>query len=96
MTHRVLELFAGLGGLACAAGGHIESVAIDIDQHAKRVFVCNYGDNYITREIESLSSADLRALDCDSWWLSPPCQLIRAVVISTISTTREHAVCCTL
>ncbi len=71
---RVLELFAGIGGLAAAWPEASIATAIDIDCNAQRVYQQNFSHPFRVAEIESLTSADL--LDCaaDCWWMSPPCQ----------------------
>ena len=71
---RVLELFAGIGGLAAAWPEATIATAVDIDRQAQQVYRRNFPHPYRIAEIESLSSADLSAHSADFWWMSPPCQ----------------------
>lgn len=71
---RVLELFAGLGGLACAWPEAEIAAAIDINSIAARVYRQNFSHDYLIQEIESLTDAVLENFRADFWWLSPPCQ----------------------
>lgn len=71
---RVLELFAGIGGLAAAWPEAAIVAAIDISQPARTIYEHNFPHVYLTREIESLALGELAELQCDCWWLSPPCQ----------------------
>ena len=70
---KILELFAGIGGVAEAIRGlpRWEIVeAIDIDQSAAAVYRANHPGRYRIATLESM--VDLP--DADLWWLSPPCQ----------------------
>lgn len=70
---RILELFAGIGGFA-AAVPHLEIVeAVDIDQMARDVYSANFNHPYSTKEIASLPLDWFSRLNCDVWWMSPPC-----------------------
>jgi len=70
---RVLELFAGIGGFA-ASVPHLEIVeAVDIDQTARYVYSANFKHHYSTKEIASLPLDWFSRLNCDVWWMSPPC-----------------------
>jgi len=75
---RVLELFAGLGGVACACQGteFMADIvaAIDINQPAAAIYQRNFPHPYHIREIESLTHAQLSEYAADVWWMSPPCQ----------------------
>ncbi len=71
---RVLELFAGIGGLACAWPEAEIRAAVDINSVAAGVYRQNFLHNYLIQEIESLSDATLSGFQADFWWLSPPCQ----------------------
>ncbi len=71
---KVLELFAGIGGMA-AAWPHAKILAaVDINQLAATTYTKNHAHPFIVREIESLSDQQLRDYAADVWWLSPPCQ----------------------
>ncbi len=72
--HRVLELFAGIGGLASAWPAAEIVAAVDINQIAAKVYRQNFSHRYLIQEIESLSDSDLVRFGADFWWLSPPCQ----------------------
>ncbi|MEQ1504147.1 MAG: DNA cytosine methyltransferase [Myxococcota bacterium] len=71
----VLELFAGIGGLAeAAAGAHRVVAAVDHDRRALDVYAANFPDH--RREVKNLAYVTpgwLRAFDADLWWMSPPC-----------------------
>ena len=70
---RVLELFAGIGGFA-AAVPQLEIVeAVDIDQSARDVYSANFNHHYSIKEIASLPPDWFSSLNCDFWWMSPPC-----------------------
>lgn len=76
---RAIEFFAGIGGFACAAGrvssqAQLDVTAIDIDQSARSVYELNHAHEYVTAEIESLTTATLAEFAAELWWLSPPCQ----------------------
>lgn len=71
---RVLELFAGIGGVA-AAWPEAEIVsAVDISLAAAAVYQHNFPHPYLIHAIESLPQQILQGLGADFWWLSPPCQ----------------------
>ncbi len=70
---RVLELFAGIGGVAEAIRelpGWSVVEAIDIDQTAATVYRINHPGRYRIATLESIQHLP----DADLWWLSPPCQ----------------------
>ena len=71
---RVLELYAGIGGLRCAFPECDLAAAIDINEKAAEVYRSNFSDAFWVREIESLHRRELQLLDADLWWMSPPCQ----------------------
>ncbi len=71
---RIVELFAGIGGLAAAWPEAKVLAAIDINQLAQRVYQQNFSHRYRVQEIESLSLETLRGYAADCWWMSPPCQ----------------------
>jgi site-specific DNA-cytosine methylase len=72
---RVLELYAGIGGVAAALEGVATVVAaVDINQRALAVYRRNFVHPALTRTIEGLSADELAGFRADLWWLSPPCQ----------------------
>lgn len=71
---QVLELFAGIGGLAAAWPEATIATAIDIDRSAQRIYHQNFSHPYRVAEIESLKAGELRDYLADCWWMSPPCQ----------------------
>lgn len=74
-TLRVLELYAGIGGLAAALGRSAEVVAaVDINAAALEVYGHNFPHRRTTALVESLDISDLASLEADLWWASPPCQ----------------------
>ena len=60
MTCRVLELFAGIGGLRCAWPEATLVAAVDINQIARDVYLRNHSGPYHIREIASMRSSDAR------------------------------------
>ncbi|MEZ6133347.1 MAG: DNA cytosine methyltransferase [Pirellulaceae bacterium] len=71
---RVLELFAGVGGLATAWPEAPIVAAVDINQRAADIYRRNYPHPYYIRTIESLRREDVQGWNANFWWLSPPCQ----------------------
>lgn len=74
---RVLELYAGIGGLAAAlapAAGAEVVAAVDVSRLALGVYGHNFPHPRLAAAVESLAGDRLRHLDADLWWLSPPCQ----------------------
>lgn len=71
---RVLELFAGIGGLAAAWPEAELAGAIDIDLRAQQIYQQNFPHAYRIAELESLTATELTAYSADCWWMSPPCQ----------------------
>jgi site-specific DNA-cytosine methylase len=71
---RVVEFFAGIGGLACAWPEAEIRAAIDINQKAALAYRRNLKHRFLIREIESLADSELQQFDASFWWLSPPCQ----------------------
>lgn len=69
-----IEFFAGIGGFACAWPECPKITAIDIDVQAREVYRLHWSHEYLIREIGSLDSETLFALNSNMWWLSPPCQ----------------------
>lgn len=75
MRWQVLELFAGIGGVARAFEGLADVVAaVDINQNAKQVYSQNFQHPYHTRSIEDLSRERIESFNADTWWVSAPCQ----------------------
>jgi site-specific DNA-cytosine methylase len=73
MPIRVLELFAGIGGLAHAWPDADIVQAIDIDTGAQRVYQSNFSHPYLCRELETIPAQALEAYRDALWWMSPPC-----------------------
>lgn len=71
---RAVEFFAGVGGFATAWPEVEVAAAIDIHQGAAEVYAANNSHPFWTREIESIASEDILALQANLWWMSPPCQ----------------------
>lgn len=71
---RVLELFAGIGGLRSALPECDVVAAVDINEKAAEVYQRNFGGDYWIREIESLRAQEVASLSAELWWMSPPCQ----------------------
>lgn len=71
---RILELFAGVGGLHAALPQAEVVAAVDISRQAQAVYRDNFHAPYEIRAIESLSAQALGRYQADLWWLSPPCQ----------------------
>lgn len=72
---RVLELYAGIGGVAAALDGAVSVVAaVDINRGALAVYRRNFVHPALARSIEGLSAEELAGFRADLWWLSPPCQ----------------------
>mmetsp|Transcript_28965 Transcript_28965/g.79768 ORF Transcript_28965/g.79768 Transcript_28965/m.79768 type:complete len:417 (+) Transcript_28965:74-1324(+) len=78
---RVLELFAGIGGMriALAEGGVNAEVvaAYEISEVCERTYLHNFPDElrvWRRSTIERVSAAELDSLSADVWLMSPPCQ----------------------
>ena len=72
---RAIELFAGIGGFAAAAGPDIEVVcAVDHDEHAAATYTNNWPHPVRRWNLASVRPAQLAAVTADLWWMSPPCQ----------------------
>jgi site-specific DNA-cytosine methylase len=74
MTTQVLELFAGIGGVATALGCQRIAASLDISTDAKLVYGANFQTPYFVREIDSVSDLQLSQWSSHFWWMSPPCQ----------------------
>ena len=70
---QVLELFAGIGGLAAAFPSLEIDQAIDIDPSARDVYSLNFNHVYSVKEIASLPLEFFSRFCSDFWWMSPPC-----------------------
>lgn len=72
---RALELFAGIGGFAAAAGEHVEVVgALDVSSHVLQAYARTFGGPTDQVNLEAPSVDELAAYDAQMWWMSPPCQ----------------------
>ncbi|CAJ1360492.1 unnamed protein product [Effrenium voratum] len=76
---RVLELFAGIGGMRCALErSQLQArvvAAIDVSELCEKAYCHNFGkDDWKKKTIECLRPQDLDALEADLWLMSPPCQ----------------------
>ena len=73
MTIQALEFYSGIGAFAQAARRLDVSVlsAFDQSQWANLTYQCNYGHKPNSRNLDSISAADIPAGDL--WWMSPPC-----------------------
>ncbi len=75
---RALELFAGIGGFACAARSTMPDVhivrAIDVDRDAMQWYRRHWSNDYGIATLESISLENLQQQQSNFWWLSPPCQ----------------------
>ncbi|MEZ4320997.1 MAG: DNA cytosine methyltransferase [Myxococcota bacterium] len=69
---RVLELYAGIGGVA-AAGAPVVA-AIDHDESAHRTYTANFDHPAYRLNLVSVKAERLAAFEADVWWMSPPCQ----------------------
>lgn len=72
---RALELYCGIGGFAAATLDRAIDVvaAFDISPHVVDTYNANWAPCAEQRDMLSLDEADLRAVDADLWWMSPPC-----------------------
>lgn len=73
---RVLELFAGIGGVAEALRGTDATVvgAIDHDEASHRTYVANHAHPAVRLNLATVRFDRLAAYEADAWWMSPPCQ----------------------
>ena len=69
----VLELFCGIGGVAACVRDS-NNISIDINRNALEVHRLNFSSRILCRTIESLTRDEVSGFECDSWWMSPPCQ----------------------
>lgn len=70
---RVLELFAGIGGLAAAWPLATIVAAVDIDQAASAVYRANFSHPCHNLELATIRPEWLRETAAEVWWMSPPC-----------------------
>jgi site-specific DNA-cytosine methylase len=72
---KALELYAGLGGFAAAAGHAVEvAAALDAGAHVLAVYAHNFPHPAVQCNLEGLRPEALAAFEADLWWMSPPCQ----------------------
>lgn len=69
---RVLELYAGIGGVS--ATGVDVVAAIDHDPYAHAVYAANFDHPAHRINLVSIREHRLAGFDADVWWMSPPCQ----------------------
>ncbi|MCB9677653.1 MAG: DNA cytosine methyltransferase [Alphaproteobacteria bacterium] len=69
---RVLELYAGIGGVA-ASGANVVA-AIDHDEAAHRTYTASWAHPAHRLNLVSVRAERLAAFEADVWWMSPPCQ----------------------
>ena len=81
MSLKMVEFFCGIGGVSAALqdpkfGCSVdqESIAIDINQDALKIFSSNFEQRVACRTIESLDHEEVAGWPNEFWWLSPPCQ----------------------
>lgn len=75
MPLRVVDLFAGCGGLSAgfhAAGGYDAVAAVEMDRDASATYAANFGDQVHVADIRELSADDLPEADVVVG--GPPCQ----------------------
>ncbi|PZC71555.1 hypothetical protein B5X24_HaOG212982 [Helicoverpa armigera] len=79
MSHNILELYSGIGGMHCAWNesglqGKIVA-AVDINTVANEVYRHNFPDTkLLTKNIQKLSPQDIKRWKIDTILMSPPCQ----------------------
>ncbi|KAJ8715945.1 hypothetical protein PYW08_013230 [Mythimna loreyi] len=79
MSHKILELYSGIGGMHCAwkesgLNGEI-SAAVDINTVANEVYKHNFPETKLmTRNIQKLSVQEIKKMNIDTILMSPPCQ----------------------
>jgi DNA (cytosine-5)-methyltransferase 1/tRNA (cytosine38-C5)-methyltransferase len=72
---RVLELFAGIGGLRLAAPpGFTIVAAYDQDAAAASTYEANHGERVTRVNLSAATAAGLERHEAEAWLLSPPCQ----------------------
>ncbi|XP_063623575.1 tRNA (cytosine(38)-C(5))-methyltransferase [Cydia splendana] len=79
MTHRILELYSGIGGMHCAwkdsgLPGTIVA-AVDINTVANEVYKHNFPEtNLLTRNIQAIKPEEIKKMNINIILMSPPCQ----------------------
>jgi DNA (cytosine-5)-methyltransferase 1/tRNA (cytosine38-C5)-methyltransferase len=72
---RVLELFAGVGGLRLAAPpGFTVVAAYDQDAAAASTYEANHGERVTRLNLAAVTATELARHGAEAWLLSPPCQ----------------------
>lgn len=74
VSTRVVEFFAGIGGLSASWPEASIVAAIDINGLAASVYRQNFNHPYYVCELQSLADSEFVELAAELWWLSPPCQ----------------------
>ncbi|XP_061714865.1 tRNA (cytosine(38)-C(5))-methyltransferase isoform X2 [Cydia pomonella] len=79
MTHRILELYSGIGGMHCAwkdSGIPGTTVAaVDINTVANDVYKHNFPEtNLLNRNIQSIKPEEIKKMNINIILMSPPCQ----------------------
>ena len=88
----MLELFAGVGGAACAWPEAEVVAAMDINDRAREFYQANFSHCYQVREISSVPFRELAEVNADVWWMSPPCQpFTRRGAMRGLQDTRTQA-----
>ena len=74
MSHRVIDLFAGAGGMTAGfrQAGFEPTFAVEIDPDAATTYRANFGDHVVAGPIESVPGEDFPAADVVIG--GPPCQ----------------------
>lgn len=72
MSPRILELYAGIGGVA-ATGADVVA-AIDHDVYAHTTYTANFDHPAHRINLVSIRPERLLRFGADAWWMSPPCQ----------------------
>jgi site-specific DNA-cytosine methylase len=77
---RPIEFFSGIGGWRFALEGMGEALAAkiaaayDISEVANKVYLHNFGNAPIARELATVSAREIMSLGANAWLMSPPCQ----------------------
>lgn len=74
MTFTAIEFFSGIGAFSEASRGSSIQVlkAFDQNSDANDVYKMNHGARPSSRNLDTVSSAEIPAADI--WWMSPPCK----------------------
>jgi site-specific DNA-cytosine methylase len=79
-SFRPIEFFSGIGGWRFALEGIDEALsakivaAYDISEVANRVYLHNFGNLPIARELATVSAREIISFGANAWLMSPPCQ----------------------